>query len=148
VYVNLFELNDKLIKGISTLSGTWEGLNGSMSWVVGLLNNSYKPITNTVWVSAQLCKLQKRVHSTCQLFLIQSKRTMIFLFRNLELSMTNLGYEWIIPGVNVLFKFQIWFWFDFWCFNATFSSILDTTIKILCASWHHNTITNPNNDTI
>jgi hypothetical protein len=27
--------------------------------VVGLLNNSYKPITNTAWVGAQLCKLQK-----------------------------------------------------------------------------------------
>ena len=28
-------------------------------------NNSYKPITNTAWVCAQLCILQKRVHSTC-----------------------------------------------------------------------------------
>ena len=35
-----------------------------MSWLVGLPNNSYKPITNTAWVCAQLCKLQKRVHST------------------------------------------------------------------------------------
>jgi hypothetical protein len=26
-------------------------------------NNSYKPITNTAWVRARLCKLQKRVHS-------------------------------------------------------------------------------------
>jgi hypothetical protein len=34
---------------------------GSMSWVVGLPNNSYKPITNTAWVRARLCKLQKRV---------------------------------------------------------------------------------------
>ena len=32
---------------------------GSMSQVVGLLNNSYKPITNTAWVRAWLCKLQK-----------------------------------------------------------------------------------------
>jgi hypothetical protein len=32
---------------------------GSMSWVVGLPNNSYKPITNTAWVRARLCKLQK-----------------------------------------------------------------------------------------
>ena len=31
---------------------------GSMSQVVGS-NNSYKPITNTAWVRAQLCKLQK-----------------------------------------------------------------------------------------
>jgi hypothetical protein len=27
--------------------------------VVGLANNSYKPITNAAWVRAQLCKLQK-----------------------------------------------------------------------------------------
>jgi hypothetical protein len=31
-----------------------------MSWVVGLPNNSYKPITNTTWVRTRLCKLQKR----------------------------------------------------------------------------------------
>ena len=30
-----------------------------MSKVVGLPNNSYKPITNTVWVRAWLCELQK-----------------------------------------------------------------------------------------
>ena len=30
-----------------------------MSQVVGLPNNSYKPITNTAWVCTQLCKLQK-----------------------------------------------------------------------------------------
>jgi hypothetical protein len=30
-----------------------------MSKVVGLTNNSYKPITNTAWVRARLCKLQK-----------------------------------------------------------------------------------------
>jgi hypothetical protein len=30
-----------------------------MSYVVGLPNNSYKPITNTAWVRARLCKLQK-----------------------------------------------------------------------------------------
>jgi hypothetical protein len=28
-------------------------------------NNSYKPITNMAWVRARLCKLQKRVYSTC-----------------------------------------------------------------------------------
>jgi hypothetical protein len=33
--------------------------DGSMSYVVGLPNNSYKPIINTTWVRAQLCKLQK-----------------------------------------------------------------------------------------
>jgi hypothetical protein len=30
-----------------------------MSQVVGLPDNSYKPITNAAWVSARLCKLQK-----------------------------------------------------------------------------------------
>ena len=30
-----------------------------MSYVVVLPNNSYKPITNTVWVRNRLCKLQK-----------------------------------------------------------------------------------------
>ena len=35
------------------------GLGGSMSKVVGLPKNSYKPITNTAWVRARLCKLQK-----------------------------------------------------------------------------------------
>ena len=30
-----------------------------MSQVVGLPNNSYKPITNTAWVRVRLCKLQK-----------------------------------------------------------------------------------------
>ena len=36
-----------------------ECLGGSMSSVVALPNNSYKPITNTAWVRAR--KLQKRV---------------------------------------------------------------------------------------
>ena len=36
-----------------------EGPGGSMSKVVGLPNNSYKPITNTAWVRAWLCKSQK-----------------------------------------------------------------------------------------
>jgi hypothetical protein len=30
-----------------------------MSWVVGLPNNSYKPITKMAWVRAWHCKLQK-----------------------------------------------------------------------------------------
>ena len=37
---------------------------GSVSYVVGLPNNTYKPITNTAWVCARLCTLQKRVQST------------------------------------------------------------------------------------
>ena len=39
--------------------GGGRAVGGSMSYVVGS-NNSYKPITNTAWVRAQLCKLQKR----------------------------------------------------------------------------------------
>ena len=38
---------------------TAQGPGGSMSQVVGLPNNSYKPITNTAWVRARLCKLQE-----------------------------------------------------------------------------------------
>ena len=36
-----------------------KGPGGSMSQVVGLPNNPYKPITNTAWVRARICKLQK-----------------------------------------------------------------------------------------
>ena len=36
-----------------------KGPGGSMSWVVGLPNSSYKPVSNTAWVRARLCKLQK-----------------------------------------------------------------------------------------
>ena len=35
------------------------GFTSVFSQVVGLPNNSYKLITNTAWVRAQLCKLQK-----------------------------------------------------------------------------------------
>ena len=45
--------------GIKNSSFTYKGPGGSMSWVVGLPVNSYKPITNTAWVRARLCKLQK-----------------------------------------------------------------------------------------
>ena len=37
----------------------YQGPGGSMSQVVGLHNNSRKLITNTEWVRARLCKLQK-----------------------------------------------------------------------------------------
>jgi hypothetical protein len=39
-----------------------------MSWVVGLPNNSYKPITNTAWVCARLCKLAVASDKVYQLF--------------------------------------------------------------------------------
>jgi hypothetical protein len=35
------------------------GPDGSMNYVVGLPNNSYKTITNTAWVRTRLCELQK-----------------------------------------------------------------------------------------
>jgi hypothetical protein len=41
------------------LSISCRGPGVSMSSVVGLPNNSYKPITNSAWVRARLCKLQK-----------------------------------------------------------------------------------------
>jgi len=41
-----------------------EGSRWHNELVVGLPNNSYKPITNTAWVRTRLCKLQKRVYST------------------------------------------------------------------------------------
>jgi hypothetical protein len=34
-------------------------LNELGSWIIGLPCNSYKPITNTAWVRARLCILQK-----------------------------------------------------------------------------------------
>ena len=37
----------------------WKSPSGAMSLVVGLTNNSYKPITSTVWVRARLCRSQK-----------------------------------------------------------------------------------------
>ena len=48
-----------LVRHIHTTLIITEGPGGSMSQVVGLPNNSYKPITNTAWVRARLCKLQK-----------------------------------------------------------------------------------------
>jgi hypothetical protein len=51
---NIYEYIGKLI-----LLPHLKGLGGSMSWVVGLPNNSYKSITNMAWVRARLCKLQR-----------------------------------------------------------------------------------------
>jgi hypothetical protein len=36
-----------------------KGPGGTMSYVVGLPNTTYKPITDTVWVRTRLCILQK-----------------------------------------------------------------------------------------
>jgi hypothetical protein len=48
-----------LIRRTNAISNKLKGPGGSLSYVVGSIN-SYKPITNTAWVRAQLCKLQKR----------------------------------------------------------------------------------------
>ena len=53
------------------------GPGGSMSQVVGLPHNSYKPITNTAWIHARLCKLQKRVHSQPQVIKFTSCLPMV-----------------------------------------------------------------------
>ena len=45
---------------INTLSMLLKGSGGSMNYVVGLPNNSYKRITNTSWVGTRVCKLQKK----------------------------------------------------------------------------------------
>ena len=57
----------------------------SMSQVVGSLNNSYKPITNTAWVRARLCKLQKR----CTRLAVASDKVCQLLARG----------RWFSPGV-------------------------------------------------
>ena len=51
----------KILLKTYILSTVWPKTNSNAS---RLPNNSYKPITNTVWVHTRLCKLQKRVHST------------------------------------------------------------------------------------
>jgi len=48
-----------IIPSLSVFIWCRKGSGGSMSYVVGLPYNSYKLITNTAWVRAQLCKLQK-----------------------------------------------------------------------------------------
>ena len=61
--VQKLEVDYALMKDHISISFVGEGSGGSMSYVVGS-NSSYKPITNTAWVRAQLCKLQERVPST------------------------------------------------------------------------------------
>ena len=55
----IFEYRDSTILELGIMrTKSIKGPGGSMSQVVGLPNNSYKPITNTTWVRARLCKLQ------------------------------------------------------------------------------------------
>ena len=64
------------------------GPGGTMSWVVGLPNNSYKPIINTAWVCARLCKLQKE----CTRLAVASDKVYQMLARG----------RWFSPGTPVL----------------------------------------------
>ena len=54
--IEVHSVNDHCHRPLITV---YKGPGGSMSQVVGLPNNSYKPITNTAWVRARLGKLQK-----------------------------------------------------------------------------------------
>ena len=55
----LFILDIVLSVDLRNLNTSLVSSGGSMSYVVGLSSNSYKPITNTMWVRVRLCKLQK-----------------------------------------------------------------------------------------
>jgi hypothetical protein len=57
--VSALPLSTNLIFWFWNCSYSVEGPCVSMSYVVGLPINSYKPITNTAWVRARLCKFQK-----------------------------------------------------------------------------------------
>ena len=54
-----FQDHAKKCRSLVVLSIANQGPGGSMSQVVGLPSNSYKPITNSAWAHARLCKLQK-----------------------------------------------------------------------------------------
>jgi hypothetical protein len=49
--LNVKHLHSFIISNVS------EDPCGSMSYIVGFPNNTYKPITNTAWVRALFCKL-------------------------------------------------------------------------------------------
>ena len=75
--------------------------------VVGLPNNSYKPIANTTWIRAQLCKLQKRVHSQPQVIKFTSSLLMVSgfvrvlrLFPPLKL-VAMISYSWNIAESGI-----------------------------------------------
>jgi hypothetical protein len=56
---NYYVVNLIKYRNESLLAVILEGLSGRDRMVVGLPNNSYTPITNTAWIRARLCKLQK-----------------------------------------------------------------------------------------
>ena len=59
VRIRLRKAHTRIMKGNMFLLSANRGPGGSMSQVVGLPSNSYKPITNTAWVRARLYELQK-----------------------------------------------------------------------------------------
>jgi hypothetical protein len=63
-----------------------EGPGGSMSYVVRLPSNSYKPITNAVWVRARLCKLPKTVEE------VQKKQRVVLFATNPDPELANLWH--------------------------------------------------------
>ena len=69
------------------------GPGGSMSQVVGS-NSSYKPTTNTVWVRAQLCKLQKR----CTRLAAASDKAYQLLVQ----------FQWFSPGTRASSTTRFW----------------------------------------
>jgi hypothetical protein len=82
-------------------------------------NNSYKPITNTVWVRARLCKLQKGCTR------LAAARYTIPVAYPWSVVLSNVG----CLKKGIFFSCQTFFfvsfdWFiDFLVFNATFSNI-------------------------
>jgi hypothetical protein len=77
------------------------GPGGSMSYVVGS-NNSYKPITNTAWVRAQLCKLQKR----CTRLAAASDKVYLLLTQQVRIQDFKLGGR-TEGGANILGVFRV-----------------------------------------
>ena len=70
-----------------------------MSQVVGLPNNSYKPITNTVWVSARLCKLKKGA--------LDSQLQVIKFTSCLPMVGGSLRVLWLLPPLKQVAMIQL-----------------------------------------
>jgi hypothetical protein len=72
-----------------------------MSKVVGLPNNSYKPITNTVWVRARLSNYKKgALESQPQVIKLTSCLPMVGCFLCVcYLSFFSIGYCVIYPSI-------------------------------------------------
>ena len=93
-----------------------------MSKVVGLPNNSYKPITNTTWVRTRLCKLQKG----CIRLAVASNKVYQLLAHGRWLSPGTLASTTTkagrhdIPGAEILMKVAL----------NTINQIKSTTVDV------------------